>query len=95
MHPFTVILGIILGSLVSIAFGLAVVAFIFWLLQADYPRFADEMPLLLRSAGLFIGLSVVAGAGFFAVLQGRRWRYPVLALLWIGLFGAGWYYWPS
>ncbi len=53
MLPFTVILGVLMGTISAIAFGLAAVAFIFWLLQGEYPRVAEEMPYLLRSAGIF------------------------------------------
>jgi uncharacterized membrane protein YjjB (DUF3815 family) len=94
MHPFTIILGILLGSLVAIAFGLAVVGFIFWLIQGESPRVAQEMPMLLRSASIFTALAAAAAWGFLGTLRRRRWRYPVLAVLWAGLVAAGWYYWP-
>ena len=94
VKPFAVILGILLGSLAAIAFGLGVVAFIFWLLQDDYARFAGEMPVLLRSTGVFLALAAVAGGAFAGVLKVRPWRYPLLGLLWVGLLVTGWYYWP-
>ncbi len=94
MRPFTVILGIFLGSLAAIAFGLAVVALIFVILRSDYPRVANELPLLLRSAAVFALLSLVAGGAFVGSLRQRPWRYPVLTVFWVGLFATGWYYWP-
>ena len=94
MFPFTVILGILMGSLAAIAFGLAVVAFIFWLLQDQYPRVADEMPLLLRSAGIFTLLAVAAALSFLGTLRRKHWRYAALISLWLGLAATGWYYWP-
>ena len=94
MFPFTVILGILMGSLAAIAFGLAVVAFIFWLLQDQYPRVAEEMPLLLRSAGIFTLLAGAAALSFLGSLRRKTWRYGALLSLWLGLAATGWYYWP-
>ena len=94
MSPFAVVLGILMGTIVAIAFGLLGVSFIFWWLADDYPRFADEMPMLLRSAGLFVALSGAAVSSFLGVLQSRPWRHPSLGLLGIGLVATGWYYWP-
>jgi hypothetical protein len=94
MFPFTVILGILLGSLVAIAFGLAVVAFVFWLLQEQYPRVSDEMPMLLRSAGIFTLLASAAALSFVGALRRKTWRYAALTALWLGLAATGWYYWP-
>lgn len=94
MNPSAVLLGILLGSLSAIAFGLGVVAFIFWLLEDDYPRFAGEMPMLLRSTALFLALAGLAAGSFVGVLKTRAWRFPFLGLLWAGLLATGWYYWP-
>ena len=94
MRPFTVILGILLGSLVAIAFGLAVVSLVFWLLQSDYERFASEMPALLRNTGIFTLLAAVAAAGFIGTIYRHPWRHSVLAVFWAALAATGWYYWP-
>ena len=94
MKPLAVVIGILMGSLSAIAFGLGVVAFIFWLLQDDYARFAGEMPMLLRSTGIFTVLAAFAAGAFVGVLKLRPWRFPLLGLLWAGLLATGWYYWP-
>jgi hypothetical protein len=95
MHPFTVILGIVLGSLVSIAFSLNVVMLVFWILYDDHPRFAAEMPEVVRGTLLFSYLAVVAGLSFFGTLMQRSWRYAGLGLLWVSLLATGYYYWPD
>ena len=95
MQPFTAILGIVLGSLVSLAFGLAVVLFVFWVLRNDNPRFAAELPELARAAVIFLLLAILSGFGFLGTVRARRWRYGPLAMMWLGLLLVGWYYWPS
>jgi hypothetical protein len=95
MHPFTVVLGILAGSLLSLAFGLGIVLVVFWLLRHDHPRFALELPELVRAFGMFLVLCLCSAAGFLGQLQGRRWRYLPQALLWLGLVLLAWYYWPS
>lgn len=95
MNPFTVILGITLGSLVSIAFSLSGVLFVFWLLQDESPRFDAELPELLRSTAIFIALAAIAAVSFIGTVKNKRWRHGSLAFLWLGLVGAGLYYWPS
>ncbi len=95
MQPFTVILGIVLGSLVSIAFSLNVVLFIFWVLYDDHPRFSAEMPEVVRGTLIFSYLAVVAGVSFFGTVTRQRWRYAGLGLLWASLLATGFYYWPD
>jgi hypothetical protein len=95
MHPFVAILGIVAGSLVSLAFGLAVVLLVFWLLQDDHPRFAAELPEVARGFATFFVLAMLAAAAFLGTVKQRAWRYPPLTLLWGGLLATGWYYWPD
>lgn len=95
MNPFTVLLGITLGSLVSIAFSLGGVLLIFWILQDESPRFDAEMPELLRGTAIFACLAIIAAFGFIGTLKKKGWRHICLMFLWIGLAGTGWYYWPA
>ena len=95
MNPFTVILGITLGSLVSIAFSLSGVLFVFWFLREESPRFDSEMPELLRSTAIFFVLAAIAAVSFVGTLKNLAWRHISLAFLWFGLIGTGWYYWPA
>jgi len=95
MNPFTVILGITLGSLVSIAFSLGGVLFVFWFLRDESPRFDAELPELLHSTAIFFVLAALAAAGFIGTVKNKRWRHGCLAFLWFGLIGTGLYYWPA
>jgi hypothetical protein len=95
MHPFTVVLGILLGSLFSISFSLSVVLLIFWILQSDAPRLTEEMPELVRSTLIFSVLTAIAAFGFAGTVRVRAWRYACLTLLWAGLLATAIYYWPE
>jgi len=94
-QPYTVLLGIILGTVFSIAFGLAIVSFIFWILQDEEPRLLAEVGSLRISTSIFVLLSILAGLSFFGSLRQATWRYLPMAALWGGLFLTGRYYWPQ
>ena len=93
--PFTVLIGILLGSVFSISFGLGIVCFVFWVLQDEAPRLLAEFDSLLKSTAIFFVLSVFAGLSFFGSLKQKSWRHLPMAGLWLGLFLAGRYYWPQ
>jgi hypothetical protein len=95
MQPFTVILGVILGSLFSIGFSLATVLLVFWILRNDHPRFDSELPELFRATLIFSVLAVFAGLSFLGTIKHQARRYVFLSLLWAGLLVTGWYYWPD
>lgn len=95
MRPFVAILGFIAGSLVSLAFGLAVVLLVFWLLRGEHPQFAAELPEVARSCILFFVLAVLSALSFWATVHNLRWRHLSLSVMWLGLAVAGLYYWPG
>jgi len=94
-RPFTVLLGIISGSVIAITFGLAVVGFVFWVLKDESPRLLAEMDSLITNTAIFFILSIFAGCSFFGSLRGAAWRHVPMALLWCSLLLAGRYYWPQ
>ena len=93
-RPFTVLLGIILGSLFAIAFCTCIVGFVFWVLGDEEPRLAAEVGALLEITGIFFVLTVFAGLSFLGSLYRAGWRYFPLVALWLGLLLTGRYYWP-
>ena len=95
MRPFTAVLGVLTGSLVSLAFGLATVLFVFWVLRYEHPRFSTELPELARAFVMFLLLAVASAFAFLGTVRKREWRYAPLVLMWLGLLLTGWYYWPS
>jgi hypothetical protein len=95
LTPFTAILGVITGSLVSLAFGLGVTLVVFFVLRDENPRFSTELPELVRAAAMFGALAGLSWVCFIGTLKGRQWRHWCLSALWVGLLLAGWYYWPA
>jgi len=93
-RPFTVLLGIILGTLFAIFFCTFIVAFVFWFLQDESPRFATELEGLVAIVSIFMVLTISAAFSFMGSLRNAGWRYGPMLLLWAGLGLTGYYYWP-
>jgi hypothetical protein len=74
MRPFTVLIGIIMGSAASITFGLGAVLIVFCFLAGKHPDLSRELPQLVLSLGTF-GLLTAASAGsFVGQARARPWR---------------------
>jgi len=93
-RPFTVLLGIILGTVFAITFCTCIVAFVFWYLGDEAPRLAAEVDSLVEIVQIFLVLTVFSAMSFIATLKSLKWRYFPLAALWLGLLLTGYYYWP-
>jgi hypothetical protein len=94
MRPLTVITGILLGSCLSIAFSLAAVLLIFLILGDKYPRLGQEYGSLLVSFCIFSAMTAISAASFYALVKHHRARWAAQALMWAGLLGTGYFYWP-
>ena len=94
MRPLTVIVGILLGSCLSITVSLAAVLFVFLVLGDDHPRLQDEFTPLLHSMFIFLGMTAISGLSFYALLIQHWARYLGLAIMLIGLAGTTLYFWP-
>ena len=62
MRPFTVLIGIVLGSAASITFGLGAVLIVFGVLAGQHPDISRELPQLVLSLIAFAVLTT-ASAG--------------------------------
>lgn len=94
MRPFAVLLGIVTGSTVSIAIGLALTLIVFALLPEHSERIGDEFAPLLRSFTTMLLVATVAAVSFLAELRRRRWRHVAHAALLAMLCAVVWLYWP-
>jgi uncharacterized membrane protein len=88
------ITGILLGSCAAITISLALVLIVFLWLGDDHPRLQHEFRPLLSSMLIFLGMTAISAASFYSLLIGHRARYAAQALMWLGLLGTVWYYWP-
>jgi hypothetical protein len=74
MRPFTVLIGIVLGSAASITFGLGTVLIVFCVLQGKHPDLSRELPQLLGSLVSFAVLTAASAGSFLGQAKVRPWR---------------------
>jgi hypothetical protein len=95
MRPFTVLIGIVLGSAASITFGLSSVLIVFFILRGEHPELGRELPQLLGSLIAFAALTAASAGSFLGQARERPWRaWAHLATL-AGLCGVILMYWPK
>jgi hypothetical protein len=94
MRPLVVLLGIVMGSTVSIALGLLMTATVFLLLHGSHSRLVDESRPLMATCLMSVVLAAVAALSFYAELKQHRRRFLAHALLIAALAIAVWSYWP-
>jgi hypothetical protein len=95
MRPLVVLLGIVMGSTVSIAAALLMTGTVFTLMPAYADRLADERAPLVLACSLSVVLAGVASTSFYGELRTRRWRYAAHVGLTLMLAVALWTYWPK
>jgi hypothetical protein len=95
MRPLVVLLGIVMGSTVSIAAALLMTGAVFLLLPAYADRLADERTPLMVACTLSVILAGVATTSFYGELRTRRWRHAAHVALALMLAIALWTYWPK
>jgi hypothetical protein len=94
MQPFVVFLGIVMGSTVSIAVGLAMTVIVFLALPEYKDRLSGEFGPLLRYFAAATLLAIVAVLAFVGQLRGRQWRLAAQLALLCGLGSVVlWYWW--
>ncbi len=74
MRPLAVLLGIVMGSTVSIAIGLAMTLVVFLFLPEYSARVDAEFAPLLRMLGVTVLLALTAVASFYGELRSLAWR---------------------
>jgi len=74
MRPFTVLIGIVLGSAASITFGLAAVLIVFCVLAGEHPDLKRELPQLVLSFAAFAILTAASAGSFLGQAKNRSWR---------------------
>ncbi|MBM4191644.1 MAG: hypothetical protein FJ196_01020 [Gammaproteobacteria bacterium] len=95
MRPLSVLLGIILGSAVSITIALVLTLIVFLMLPEFAERIGEEFPPLLRTFAGSTLIAVVSGLGFYGELRETTWRRLPQAALAVLLTAIGWLVWPQ
>ena len=94
MRPFTVLIGIVLGSAASITFGLGTVLIVFCVLKGEHPELSREMPQLLGSWVAFAALTGASAGSFLGQVKSRTWRIWAHLATVVCLCAVVWLYWP-
>jgi hypothetical protein len=93
MRPFTVLIGIVLGTAASITFGLTAVLIVSVVLR-EHPEFRRELPRLTLSVLAFAGLTAASAGSFLSQLKNLRWRGWAHAGTLVVLGAIVLWYWP-
>ena len=94
MRPFTVLIGIVLGTAASITFSLGAVLIVFGVLAGRHPDLSRELPKLMLSLGAFAALTAASAGSFLGQVRVRTWRPWAHAATLAALAGIVLMYWP-
>ena len=101
MRPFTVLIGIVLGSAASISFGLIAVLIVFGAvaglnpdLWRERPDLGHELPRLVLSVVAFVLLTAASAGSFLGQVKARRWRGWAHVATLVVLAAITLWYWP-
>ena len=94
MRPFTVLIGIVMGSAASITFGLGAVLIVFCLLAGRHPDLSRELPQLIASLLAFATLTASSAGSFIGQAKSRSWRAWAHGMTLLCLAGVVFLYWP-
>jgi len=95
MKPLAMLIGIVMGSAVSITVALALTLVVFMFLPEYASRIGEEFPPLLRALAGSAVIAAVAGSAFYGEVRTARWRRWPQALLAAVLTLTAWLVWPS
>jgi hypothetical protein len=94
LRPLVVLLGIVMGSTVSIAAALLMTGVVFLLLPEYGSRLADERAPLGTACLISVALAAIAVTSFYGELRLRAWRIAAHLALGLSLAFVLWTYWP-
>jgi hypothetical protein len=94
MRPFTVLIGIVMGSAASITFGLGAVLIVFCVLAGKHPDLWRELPHLLASLLAFAVLTAASAGSFLGQAKDRPWRLWAHGATLATLSAIALLYWP-
>ena len=95
MQPLAMLLGIVLGSAVSITVALVLTLGVFLFLPESAERIGEEFPPLIQTLVVTAILAVVSAAAFVGELQARPWRRVAQGILATMLIIITYWVWPE
>jgi len=95
MRPLTILIGIVMGSTVSLAVGLLGTWIVILFLPKEAERFAPEHAALLESIAMFTALAAATAFSFYGDLRTRPWRMGAHIVSLLLLATTIWVYWPT
>lgn len=95
MRPLLVLLGIVMGSAVSIALTLLMSGVVFLLIPQYAPRIEDEIGPLWWACLLTTVLAAIATTSFYGEVRRRGWRLAAHLVLALALAASFWKFWPK
>lgn len=95
MRPLTVLIGIVMGSAVSLAVGLLLTWIVLLFLPEYAEQLAEEQKPLAQAIAIFSLIAGASAASFYGEIHERRWRWATHAMMAVCLTLAVWTYWPS
>jgi hypothetical protein len=94
MRPFTVLIGIVLGSAASFTFGLGTVLIVFLVLGPQHPELPRELPRVAGSLAAFAILTAASAGSFLGQAALKPWRGWAHLATGISLCMVVLLYWP-
>ena len=94
MRPIAVLNLIILGSCFAITVCLAAVSIVVLLLGDEYPQRNYELYALLQSLLVFLGMTLISAASFYANAKNHGLRHVAQVVMWLSLAATIWYFLP-
>jgi hypothetical protein len=94
LQPLTVLLGIVMGSALSLFVGLFMTLVVYLLLPEFHDRLSGEFRPLIVATAWTLALTTAAAAAFSAQVRSKPWRRLTYALLTVTTAGIVWAYWP-
>jgi hypothetical protein len=94
MRPFTVLIGIVLGTASSITFSLGTVLIVLAVVAWRHPDQARDIPNLLEGLLAFAALTAASAGSFLGQVKARSWRPWAHAATLAALSVIVFMYWP-
>lgn len=95
MTPLVVLIGIVMGSAVTLSMGLGMVLVVLIVASHNQADMGRDLVPLFGSFLLFVGLASISALAFLWELKKHRLRVLAQVLMWATVGLIAWHYWPN